>query len=250
MKNILHFAINELSTIQEALVKINNNKTGFLIVVNISNHVVGVITDGDIRRLLLKGYRLSDTLVFNTEFKYLKKSDEFDRICKLFNKAKVEFLPVCDNLMRLVNIITKRHFHLLLLHNLKWNLDYDFSSLEERKLEHDVQSKPWGFYKSTILSQDFQSKIITVFPGEELSLQEHKKREEHWIIVSGSGRVILGESTMDVFPGKYIFIPQKVKHQIINDGSDNLVFNEIQLGSYFGEDDIIRHSDKYNRDNS
>ena len=247
---MLNFAINESSTIQDALVRINTNKKNFLIVVNDLNCVVGIVTDGDIRRLLLKGFNLSDKLFFNKEFKYLNKTDGFDRICNLFNNDKTNFLPVCDDTMALVNLITKKQFHILLLHNIEWNLEYDFLSLDENTVDYDVQSKPWGFYKSTILSEYFQSKVITVFPGEELSLQEHKEREEHWIIIGGKGKVILGGSSFDVFPGKYIFIPKEVKHKIMNIGLENLVFSEIQLGKYFGEDDIIRHSDKYNRNNS
>ncbi|HHE05988.1 MAG TPA: cupin domain-containing protein, partial [Epsilonproteobacteria bacterium] len=76
---------------------------------------------------------------------------------------------------------------------------------------------------------------------------EHKRREEHWVIIKGKGKVVLGESLLDVYPGKYIYIPKGCKHQIINDGEENIIFSEVQLGEYFGEDDIIRYSDKYGR---
>ena len=89
---------------------------------------------------------------------------------------------------------------------------------------------------------------MKVINTKALSLQEHKKREEHWVVIKGIGKVVLGESLIDVYPGKYIYIPKGCKHQIINISTkDNLVFSEVQLGEYFGEDDIVRYSDKYGR---
>ena len=135
----------------------------------------------------------------------------------------------------------------MLLHDKEWDLKDDFTKINENEIDFEIYNKPWGFYKSTMLSEDVQSKVITVFPGEELSLQEHTRREEHWVIIKGKGKVILGSSMFDVRPGKYIFIPKGLKHQIINDGVENIIFSEVQLGDYFGEDDIIRYSDKYDR---
>ena len=135
----------------------------------------------------------------------------------------------------------------MLLHDKDWNLKDDFTKLHGNEIDFEIFNKPWGFYKSTMLSKDVQSKVITVFPGEELSLQEHERREEHWIIIKGRGTVILDSSEFDALPGKYFFIPKGLKHQIINDGRENIIFAEVQLGDYFGEDDIIRYSDKYDR---
>jgi mannose-1-phosphate guanylyltransferase/mannose-6-phosphate isomerase len=97
------------------------------------------------------------------------------------------------------------------------------------------------------MSDECQAKVITIFPGGALSLQEHKKREEHWVVVKGSGKVVLGESIINIYPGKYIYIPKGCRHQMINNTKQNIIFSEIQLGDYFGEDDIIRYQDKYNR---
>ena len=135
----------------------------------------------------------------------------------------------------------------MLLENISFDLKYNFSAFDHYVLEHEIYNRPWGFYKSVILTSNAQAKIITVFPGEELSLQEHKKREEHWIIIKGRGKLILDESLSDIFPGKYIYIPRGCKHQIINNSDENIVLSEIQLGEYFGEDDIIRYADKYGR---
>jgi len=72
--------------------------------------------------------------------------------------------------------------------------------------------------------------------------------EAIFLLQKGKGKVVLGESILDVYPGKYIYIPKGCKHQIINiSENENLIFVEVQLGEYFGEDDIIRYKDKYNR---
>jgi len=235
--------------IKEALEKLNSNKKKFLIVVDKNQKILGTLTDGDIRRGFLKGldinYKIE--LIYNKNFKYLTLNSTFDDVCKLFKNEKIDFLPILDKDQKLINIITKKQFHLMLLEDIKFDLLYNFSKLDNKVLEHEIYNRPWGFYKSTLLTPYAQSKIITVFPKEELSLQEHKKREEHWIIIKGKGKVILGESEIDVYPGKYIYIPKGCKHQIINNSDENIIFSEVQLGEYFGEDDIIRYSDKYGR---
>ncbi|HND86614.1 MAG TPA: phosphomannose isomerase type II C-terminal cupin domain, partial [Pseudobdellovibrionaceae bacterium] len=86
-----------------------------------------------------------------------------------------------------------------------------------------------------------------VLAGAQISYQSHAQREEHWIVVRGSGEVILNEQTIVVKPGTYIHIPLGAKHRIRNTGSAELEFVEVQLGTYFGEDDIIRYQDDYKR---
>jgi len=81
---------------------------------------------------------------------------------------------------------------------------YDFFSLDENQLEYEIYNRPWGIYKTTFLNKYSRAKIIKVYPKSELSLQEHKKREEHWIIVKGKGILIIGESTKNVSKGDYI----------------------------------------------
>ncbi len=246
MNNLL---INNNETIKNVLKKIQVNKKRFLICVDNCNRVTGVITDGDIRRAFLNDLTIKNTIenICSNNFEYLSLDSSFDRICEKFKSEKIDFLPIVDIDMKLVNVITKKHFHILLLENIDFNLTDDFSKYDDYILEHEIYNRPWGFYKSTILTSHAQGKVITVFPKSELSLQEHKKREEHWVIIKGKGKVVLGESLIDVYPGKYIYIPKGCKHQIINDGNENIIFSEVQLGEYFGEDDIIRYSDKYGR---
>ena len=135
----------------------------------------------------------------------------------------------------------------MLLHDFQWNSTIEFDKFNESDIDYEVINRPWGFYKSTLLSDFVQSKIITIFPGERLSLQKHRLREEHWVIVKGQGTVLLGDSIIKIQPGQYVFVPKGCKHQIINDSKDNIVLTEVQLGSYFGEDDILRYNDKYGR---
>ena len=248
MKNLNKLIINRTDSIQNALVKIQENNKGFLIVIDKDNKVLGTLTDGDIRRQLINGMVVSDTIEIGVDFNVLKENDDFNVVCTFFKSVKINFLPIVDESFKLVNVITKKQFHSLLLHDFSWDASTEFSSFNENDIEYEIHNRPWGFYKSTLLSDFVQSKIITVFPNEQLSLQEHKRREEHWIIVKGHGKVVIGESILDIHPGKYIYVPKGCKHQVINDSDENIVFTEVQLGSYFGEDDILRYRDKYGRD--
>ena len=241
--------IESNKSLKNALEKLQDNRRRFLISLNEGERVVGVLTDGDIRRALLSNLTLETKIkeIHNSQFQYLVLESSFDDVCTLFKSDKVDFLPIVDESMKLVNILTKKQFHIMLLENLEFDLKYDFTKFDNQTLEHEIYNRPWGFYKSTLLTSHAQAKIITVFPNSELSLQEHKKREEHWVIIKGRGKVVLGESVLNVYPGKYIYIPKGCKHQIINDTNENILFSEVQLGEYFGEDDIIRYSDKYGR---
>lgn len=244
------FIINEHSSIIEALKQIEENNKGFLIVVDENEVVKGTITDGDFRRSFISGYTVNDEIenLYNSNFKYVNEYDSFDKIINIFKSAKYEFLPILNRQKKLINLITKKQFHAALLEDIQISLNYDFFSLDELIIEHEIYNRPWGFYKTTFLNPYARAKIINVYPNEELSLQEHKKREEHWIVIAGKGRLTLGESEKDIQPGDYMFIPKGCKHRVKNtDPVDSLMISEVQLGDYFGEDDIIRYEDKYGR---
>jgi mannose-1-phosphate guanylyltransferase/mannose-6-phosphate isomerase len=113
--------------------------------------------------------------------------------------------------------------------------------------QHIFEVRPWGSFEILRDAEHFKSKTVTVDPGAQLSYQSHAKRAEHWIIVSGRGEVVLDGETIPVGPGKHIHIPQGAKHRIRNNGTELLEFVEVQLGSYFGEDDIVRYEDVYGR---
>lgn len=114
-------------------------------------------------------------------------------------------------------------------------------------IQHVFEERPWGRFEVLREKEHFKSKIIMVNPGAQISYQSHTKREEHWIIVRGSGEVILDEKVIPVEVGSYAKIPTGAKHRIRNTGTVPLEFVEVQLGSYFGEEDIVRYQDDYKR---
>ena len=112
-------------------------------------------------------------------------------------------------------------------------------------MEHD--KRPWGEYFVMEDAATHKVKRIEVYPGGRLSYQYHAHRSEVWTIVSGTARVILNEEAFNLVSGEYIYIPQGARHRIENPSDTTLVFIEVQVGTYFGEDDIVRLEDDYNR---
>jgi mannose-1-phosphate guanylyltransferase/mannose-1-phosphate guanylyltransferase/mannose-6-phosphate isomerase len=113
--------------------------------------------------------------------------------------------------------------------------------------EHVYEFRPWGKYEILKNTDTFKSKVIHVSPGQQISYQSHSKREEHWIITKGYGEVILDDKVIPIKPGSYINIPLGAKHRIRNTQDQVIEFVEVQLGTYFGEDDIVRYQDDYQR---
>ena len=107
--------------------------------------------------------------------------------------------------------------------------------------------KPWGKYLNILDENYTKVKQIVIKPGESPSYQYHHKRSEIWVIVKGTAEIKLDDEVKTYGVGDVIHIPVKSKHQAKNIGDDDLVFIEVQLGEYFGEDDIVRLEDKYGR---
>ena len=107
--------------------------------------------------------------------------------------------------------------------------------------------RPWGWFESLALGDSFQVKRICVKPGAALSLQSHKHRSEHWVVVEGTAKVTIDEEVKLVDRGHSVFVPLGAKHRMENPNKSLLVIIEVQLGSYLGEDDIIRYEDVYAR---
>jgi glycosyltransferase involved in cell wall biosynthesis/quercetin dioxygenase-like cupin family protein len=107
--------------------------------------------------------------------------------------------------------------------------------------------RPWGHYENLLERDDHKVKEIIVKPGKRLSLQQHRHRAEHWTVVSGVARVTVGEQETLLKPGQSVEIPKGAVHRIMNPGDIPLVLVEVQTGDYFGEDDIIRLEDDYDR---
>lgn len=113
--------------------------------------------------------------------------------------------------------------------------------------ESPLVNRPWGFYETVNHGERYQVKRICVMPGECLSLQLHYHRAEHWIVVSGTARVICGEREMILTENQSTYIPLGVKHSLSNPGKVPLELIEVQSGAYLGEDDIVRFEDRYGR---
>ena len=107
--------------------------------------------------------------------------------------------------------------------------------------------RPWGWFESLILSDCFQVKRICINPGAALSLQSHKFRSEHWIVVEGTAKVTVDEHVKFVEAGHSVYVPLGAIHRLENPGKQLMVLVEVQIGTYFGEDDIIRYQDNYMR---
>lgn len=113
--------------------------------------------------------------------------------------------------------------------------------------EHVFEERPWGRFEILRDKNHFKSKVIVVNPESQISYQSHAKREEHWVITVGRGEVVLDDRVIAVEKGSYVKIPLGAKHRIRNPNKEPLEFIEVQLGDYFGEDDIIRYQDDYKR---
>ena len=113
-------------------------------------------------------------------------------------------------------------------------------------MEHDV--RPWGEYWVLEDAETYKVKRIQVNPGGRLSLQYHHKRAEVWTIVSGVGTITIDKDIRDFGVGEVVQIPLGAVHRIENRTQEAIVFIAVQYGTYFGEDDIVRIEDDYNRE--
>jgi mannose-6-phosphate isomerase len=107
--------------------------------------------------------------------------------------------------------------------------------------------RPWGTFTVLDEAPNYKVKRLEVLPGKRLSYQKHTKRSEHWMAVTGLARVTLDGRDIMLSAGETIDVPAGVAHRIENAGESMLVFIEIQTGTYFGEDDIIRLQDDFGR---
>ena len=114
-------------------------------------------------------------------------------------------------------------------------------------LTHSKVYRPWGHYLSVLEANNWQVKLIMVKAGEQLSLQMHHHRSEHWVVVSGTARVEVDNTMRVLSENQSIYIPLGSKHRLINPGKIPLTLIEVQSGSYVGEDDIVRFEDSYGR---
>lgn len=107
--------------------------------------------------------------------------------------------------------------------------------------------RPWGWFESLSLGEGFQVKRIFINPGAALSLQSHKHRSEHWIVVRGIAKVTIDQDIKMASEGQSLFVPLGFLHRLENTSKNPTIIIEVQIGTYLGEDDIIRYDDIYSR---
>jgi mannose-6-phosphate isomerase len=111
----------------------------------------------------------------------------------------------------------------------------------------EFDRRPWGTYTVLEEAGTFKVKRIEVLPGKRLSYQKHSQRAEHWFVVAGTAKVTLDDEEITIRAGEAIDIPIGAAHRVENPGSEDLIFIEVQRGTYLGEDDIVRLQDDYGR---
>jgi mannose-1-phosphate guanylyltransferase len=112
---------------------------------------------------------------------------------------------------------------------------------------HRLAHRPWGTYEVLLDADKYKIKRITVKPGSRLSLQKHFHRNEHWVVVSGTATVTVGDEKFILSPNESTYIKMGQLHRLENSGKIDLVIIEVQIGEYTGEDDIVRVEDDYKR---
>lgn len=132
-------------------------------------------------------------------------------------------------------------------HSVKKIVDHLNRENRDEQNYHTKVHRPWGWYDSIESGKHFQVKRLHVNPGAKLSLQMHRKRSEHWVVVKGVATATNGEDIMTLTEGESTYIPAKVKHTLENREDIDLELIEVQSGTYLGEDDIIRFEDNYGR---
>ncbi len=109
------------------------------------------------------------------------------------------------------------------------------------------EDRPWGRFEVIRDEPNYKAKILEVLPGKRLSKQYHLQRSEIWVVASGTGSVEINDTVTNIGQGAIVQIPVGAHHRVENTGTDLLVIMELQTGSYFGEDDIVRIEDDWDR---
>ena len=111
----------------------------------------------------------------------------------------------------------------------------------------EFEHRPWGAWYVLDEGEGYKVKRIEVEPGQRLSYQTHEHRSEHWVVIKGTATATVDDDTSLVHTGESIDVPLGAKHRLANEGDEELVIVEVQLGGYTGEDDIVRLQDDYGR---
>jgi mannose-1-phosphate guanylyltransferase/mannose-6-phosphate isomerase len=137
--------------------------------------------------------------------------------------------------------------HKDLAQDVKLAVEHLKSSNREEHIVHSRVYRPWGYYETLDQGRGFQAKRLMVKPGAKISLQRHRRRAEHWVVVSGMARVTRDGEEILLGANQSTYIPLGAKHRLENAGAEPLYVIEVQSGDYLGEDDIERFADDYRR---
>ena len=121
------------------------------------------------------------------------------------------------------------------------------NSDQRQASDHLFEHRPWGYFRTIAKGENFHVKIINVSPGGKLSLQSHRQRSEHWVVIKGTASVTKGETNFKLLTNESTYIPVCTLHMLENKIPDDLVIIEVQTGTYLEEDDIVRYEDIYKR---
>lgn len=131
--------------------------------------------------------------------------------------------------------------------DVKQTVEHLRASNRPEHFSHSRVYRPWGYYESIDAGERYQVKRLMIKPGAKISLQRHRSRAEHWVVVAGRARVTRDEDLIHLGPNQSTYIPQGTRHRLENIGEGPLFVIEVQSGDYLGEDDIERFADDYKR---
>ena len=220
------YLINKDESIKSALKKIDGNHLGIIFIED-NEKVIGVATDGDIRRFMLENNNL-DSLIYkcmNKDFIFILEDDMSNDLIRKSLNDKIKVIPILTDQMNLVSVVSDKV--------ISWDT---------------TVHKPWGYYNTLINDNDFLVKKIVIFSKQSISLQLHNHRSEHWIVLEGTASIQIGDDSIKLLKSESTFVPIKKKHKILNDTDEPLIILETQLGETLSENDIVRFEDQYNRD--
>lgn len=176
-----------------------------------------------------------DTLVLNTRNSYVRAES---RLVTVIGLDDIIVIETADAVLVMHKSKTQ---------HLRTAIQHLESSQRKEHLEHLRIHRPWGWYEGIDKGERFQVKRIMVKPGEKLSLQMHHHRAEHWVVVSGTAKVIVESKETLFTENQSTYIPLGKPHRLENPGKIPLHLIEVQSGTYLGEDDIVRFEDSYGR---
>jgi mannose-1-phosphate guanylyltransferase/mannose-6-phosphate isomerase len=247
--SVVDLLVSSGETLHDALERLHTRPEKAVIVVDAVGRLEGVLDEAGLRGALLATGRL-DARLSNLELPRdcaIHVDTPFDEVVGNTLATGAALVPVLDDRERVINAFTREQLHQWLAEDLPWDPRSDFTARGAGE-RPDAVTRPWGFYRSLLTTAFTQAKILSVAPGQELSLQKHFHREEYWTVVRGEGSFRLDDDRYTVRRGFTIHIPREAVHWIRNThASEALILVEVQVGDYFGEDDIVRLSDKYHR---